>query len=77
MVVLRQGLDTLPLSTQTNAIEPSAMQYLAECYARAENESKPVGRKREREGLEEEHFKATVINQCKREIVEKARYVCW
>ena len=71
---LHIGLDKHSLFDRNIAIEPSAMKYLAECYTRAENESKSGDRKRSR--AESEDFsrdKTATINQCKREIVARAR----
>ncbi len=75
---LQSGLDNRLLLEKINTLEPSAMNYLAECYSRAENESKLSVRKRERaeERADDDlsEVQAKSIEQCKREIVERARY---
>lgn len=76
---LQSGLDNRLLLEKINTLEPSAMNYLAECYSRAENESKLSVRKRERaeERADDDlsEVQAKSIEQCKREIVERASVV--
>lgn len=72
-------MDKQLLFEQTNAAEPSAMKYLGECYSRAANEGKPNVRKRNRaEDRTDDIFSADkerAIDQCQKEIVDRARYV--
>ena len=60
----------LVLAEKENAIESSPIKYLAECYARAENES---SRKR---NVEESGYlsqvKAKIVKDCEEMIVERA-----
>lgn len=70
----KKGLDKQLFFGKQNAIEPSAIKYLAECYSRAVNECKPAVRKRGR--AEDDNFieaKERVIKDCQKDIVERAR----
>lgn len=78
MLDLQFGLDK-QLFGKINAIEPSAINYLAECYSRAEEELKPSMRKRGRESDEDydafSKTKEKIIKDCQHAIVSKARFV--
>lgn len=69
---LQSGSDRQVLAEKHNAIEPFPIKYLAECYARAENE---CIRKRNREEMDGDfsEVKTRVVEDCKRVIIERAR----
>lgn len=76
---LKSGLSRQPFFEKQNAVEPSVIRYLAECYSRAENECKPEVRKKGKVKEETDDdfnaMKESIVRKCQHEIVDKARYV--
>lgn len=70
---LQSGSDRQVLASRQNAIEPSTIKYLAECFVRADNE---CIRKWSREGVDDDfsQVKAKIVEDCEKVIIERARY---
>lgn len=81
MLDLHSSSDRQLLCEKCNAVETSAIVYLAECYSRAENECNMLGiRKRGRDIDMDDEFskmKLRIIKECQYAIASKARYFNW
>lgn len=69
LIDTKYGQKDTNLLDKSNAIEPCGIQYLAECYSRAENEARSERRK-----FKDDELRAHIIKKCQEQIIDKAWY---